>query len=352
MPADVRRDRRQHVVAGQQRSVGRVEQAEVVLGVARRVHGHPVAARQRDRLGVVEPEVRPQLDAPEHAPLVGRRSRHVAAPRRAPLEHTLVELLLAADDRLEGVEVVGLGRIPEHAEGAVADDTRLGVVVQPDRAAEVVRVAVRHDDRVHPGQRDPGELQATEQCVVRLWAGETGVDEGETLAVLEHVAVDVAQPGHVDRQLHPQHTGRDLGDLLRRPLLFLATGSVGGGRLLGGADRGVGVMLVVLHVEHGTCRSPRRPQWERPTRPRRGAGRRRWRARGSAGARRGTQPRLPGAVRRGLDGRLAPALAPPAALRGGPVDATPVGGRRRAGEGRGRCHRRAGRCRASPAARR
>ena len=52
--ADVGRDRGQHVVAGQHHAVGRVEQAEVVLGVTGGVQRHPVAAGEADRPGVVE----------------------------------------------------------------------------------------------------------------------------------------------------------------------------------------------------------------------------------------------------------------------------------------------------------
>ena len=55
-PGDVRRDRRQHVVAGDQRAVFGVVQAEVIGRVPGRVDGDPLAAGELDGLGIVDPD--------------------------------------------------------------------------------------------------------------------------------------------------------------------------------------------------------------------------------------------------------------------------------------------------------
>ena len=52
--ADVRGDRRQHVVAREHHALRRVEQAEVVVGVTGRVQGDPLAPGEADDLGVGE----------------------------------------------------------------------------------------------------------------------------------------------------------------------------------------------------------------------------------------------------------------------------------------------------------
>jgi hypothetical protein len=53
-PRDVGGDGGQHVVAGEDDPVGGIEQAQVVVGVARGVQGHPVAAGELDDVGVVD----------------------------------------------------------------------------------------------------------------------------------------------------------------------------------------------------------------------------------------------------------------------------------------------------------
>ena len=52
-------------------------------------------------------------------------------------------------------------------------------------------------------------------------AGKPGIDDRRPALVLEHVAVDVPEAGHVDRQLAAQHAGGDLGDVVVRRLLLL-----------------------------------------------------------------------------------------------------------------------------------
>ena len=59
------------------------------------------------------------------------------------------------------------------------------------------------------------------QRLPRLRTGQSGVDNRETLVVDEAIHVDVTESGHPDRQLHAEHAGRNLGDLVRRRFLFL-----------------------------------------------------------------------------------------------------------------------------------
>ena len=107
------------------------------------------------------------------------------------------------------------------------DDVGAGLVAHPAGATEVIGVAVCDDHRVHPADRDAGGGEAGAQLLERRPAGQTGVDERDAALVGDDVAVDVAEAGHVDRQLAAQHTGRHLGDLRDSVLLLLATGAVG-----------------------------------------------------------------------------------------------------------------------------
>ena len=73
----------------------------------------------------------------------------------------------------------------------------------------------------------PALARRSTSLLVRAASGQAGVDDGDAAGVLEHVAVDVAETGHVDRQLGPQHAWRHLGHLARGALLLLATGAIG-----------------------------------------------------------------------------------------------------------------------------
>ena len=89
--------------------------------------------------------------------------------------------------------------------------------------------------------------------------GQAGVDDGDAALVLEHVAVDVAEAGHVDRQLAAQHARGDLGDLGGRPLLLLAAGAIGH-RLDGvpdaASDAGRTVASATIGRWDGPCTPP------------------------------------------------------------------------------------------------
>ena len=114
----------------------------------------------------------------------------------------------------------------------MADDLGARLVPQASGPAEVVRVAVGHDDGVDAGHREAGLGEAGGQGAVGLGARQAGVDERDAASVLQGVAVDVAEAGHRDRQLQAQHARADLGDLLRGRLLLLAHRRAHPGRVL------------------------------------------------------------------------------------------------------------------------
>ena len=255
-PADVGRDRREHVVAGEHHAELRVVQAEVVVGVAGRVHGHPLAARQFDRLPVDE---RPRRlwrgerrvhrftgreDAVEE---LLRRPAATSAPRcrfgEVPL-HRRGAIVGRVDVEGGGILVSGeIGPVEHRAERLVRDDVGAGFVAQSHGTAEVVGVRVGDDDRVDVVDGEPGAPEAVDEVVPRFRAGEAGIDDGDAPFVLQHVAVHVAEPRHVDRQLRPQHSGGDLGDLGRRLFLLLSRLA----RRVGLAEAGcMGVVVVIV----------------------------------------------------------------------------------------------------------
>ncbi len=55
-------------------------------------------------------------------------------------------------------------------------------------------------------------------------ARQSGIDDRRAALVLEHVAVDVTETGHVDRQLGAQDARGDLGDGFAGRLLLLFRG--------------------------------------------------------------------------------------------------------------------------------
>ncbi len=219
---DVRGDRGQDVVAGQDETGRGIEEAQVVGCVPGRVEGHPLASGELDDVGVVEAPGRgggadgfAQAGEVQHAllasPLVVEAG---TAPRRGPEgRHLRLDL---------GIDIAGLGRIPPGREAAVADDLGPGLGAEPARPAEVVRVAVGDDNGVHPPQWQVGLGQAVIESGPRLGPRQAGVDQRDAPLVLEGVAVHVPEPGHRDGELEPQDTRADLGHRGRRRLLLLA----------------------------------------------------------------------------------------------------------------------------------
>jgi hypothetical protein len=85
----------------------------------------------------------------------------------------------------------------------------------------MVRMRVGHDDGVHPPRRNVGCSQPSHQALPRSGTRHAGVDQREPALVFQRVAVDVAQPDEVDRQLEAQDPRCDLGYLVRSLLLLL-----------------------------------------------------------------------------------------------------------------------------------
>ena len=236
-PGDVRRDRRQHVIARQHDAFDGVVQAQVIRRVAGRVHGYPIAPGEADHLRVFELAGRrrhgPRIVHPRpHLLLLGVAHRLVhatpwlLAPHRThePLQSPFRFALGRAIGQLLRVGTVVV-HLPHQSERLVADDVGAARLAQPRRAAEVVRVRMRHDHRVDPGHGDAGLAQAFDERVPWLFARQARVDEGEAVLVLQRVAVHVAEARQLDRQLHPYDAGRDLADLVGRGSGFLANGS-------------------------------------------------------------------------------------------------------------------------------
>ena len=108
-------------------------------------------------------------------------------------------------------------------------DLGAALTAEETRAAEVIGVAVRHDDGVHPLQRNAGRIEPASEALPVGRSHHARVDEGEAAFVLEHVAVHVAEPGDADERQHEaQHARRDLRDLVGSGFLFL-TARAGGG---------------------------------------------------------------------------------------------------------------------------
>ena len=204
----VRRDRRQHVVAGEQRAGLRIPRADVVDGVAGRVHREPVAATHADAGAVVHPlrRLRRREQHPHRADhqlalerrtLVARSPRRDRAPRarrRLGLERVVVHDIGVVVDRRQ---LVGLDveRLREHAasisarlaspsvsavraralhrprrERVVRDQLGAGLARDAARAAEVIGMRVRDHHRVHVLELVAGGLQPLLQGLPRLRA--------------------------------------------------------------------------------------------------------------------------------------------------------------------------------------
>ena len=121
-----------------------------------------------------------------------------------------------------GVEVARVETVPEHLETTVGDDVGTGLAAHVRRAAVVVRVRVGHHHGVHAAHRDAGGAQPRHDRPARGAAGQPRVDQRDAAAVLDHVAVGVAEAGHVDRQLTAQHARRHLDHVDAGVLLLLA----------------------------------------------------------------------------------------------------------------------------------
>ena len=86
---------------------------------------------------------------------------------------------------------------------------------EPVGAAKVIGMGVGDDHRVHVAcARQARLLEPLLENPPGAGSGQPGVHHGRALGVDDGVAVDVAEPGHPDRQLHAQDVGGDLRHLV------------------------------------------------------------------------------------------------------------------------------------------
>jgi len=122
-------------------------------------------------------------------------------------------------DRHLGLVVRGLGNA--EPEAPVRDDARARLLREARRAAEVIGVRVRDDDGVDVAHLQAGACEPLLELAPAGLAGQPRIHDRGAALVEERVAVHVAEAGHADRELHPQHAGCDLGHLLARRFLLL-----------------------------------------------------------------------------------------------------------------------------------
>ena len=192
-------------------------------GVCRR---GPLAPGEPDGGGVVHPHGRrggaeqpgePARTAHEH-PAAERERVRISAPRRRIPRAMAAEL-----GRLFDIDVGRVGDVPQQAELPVGDDIGAALAAHPPGPAEVVGMTVGDDHRVHAAHGEPRRGQAPAELAEHAATGESGVDDRRPAFVLQDIAVDVPEAGHVDRQLTAQHPRGDLGDLVGGRLLLLAS---------------------------------------------------------------------------------------------------------------------------------
>jgi hypothetical protein len=236
------------VVAGQEDVRLGIVQAEMIGRVPGRVHHEPLPARELEHVAVLDGvrdggNDRRRAQQPHGGPAhanAERRSRALPAPGRESFAPRLARLLggrirLLVVGRLVGFLLGGqivhrdLGRLalrrrgPE-AKGVMGDDPGAGLLGEARCAPEVVGMGVRDDHGVDVARGEPRLLEPVLEGAPGAGARHPGVHHRRPLAVDDGVAVDVAEPGHADRQLHPQHVGGDFGDVGARRLLLLSSG--------------------------------------------------------------------------------------------------------------------------------
>ena len=155
-----------------------------------------------------------------------RRRRRSSGSRRARRRRTARPRRLrarAAALRLRSAPGAALGPFTVHVENAwcvmsFASASRAMRPAPPKwSGCECVTTTVWTSLMLVAGGLEPG-FNAFHDC----GPGRPGSTTAMPVVVDEAVHVHVTEAGHPDRQLHAQHAGRDLGDLLRRWLLLLA----------------------------------------------------------------------------------------------------------------------------------
>ena len=159
----------------------------MVIGMAGRVHCNPIATSEPDRICLVEanrwhghpPHMRKRArGAKPHTPfqwdVYARASPGGGLPRKPAnvfewfLGWQLRDIDLGSAGNIFDIDIGWFGGIPHHAELAMSDDVGPRLGMQPTSAAEVVRVTVRHDDRVDALERISRRFQPRLEGHVRV----------------------------------------------------------------------------------------------------------------------------------------------------------------------------------------
>jgi hypothetical protein len=94
----------------------------------------------------------------------------------------------------------------------VCDDLRPRLAREARRAAEVIGVRVRDDHGMDIARLQVGLREARSGAPSTCRARQARIDDRGAALVGNRIAVDVAEAGQPDRQLHAQHASRQLGD--------------------------------------------------------------------------------------------------------------------------------------------
>ncbi len=186
------------------------------------------AARRQRRLERPPEDLAHQ---PEDRPSAAGRADGVATPRGAAVP---VGLHLVGRVVVTGA-VVLVDPHPGHGEVSVHHELRLGGLGEARRGSEVVDVGVGDHHRVHVAHPEIGLTEPVAKCLPVTGTGHPRIDDGRATIVEQCVGVDVAEPGHADRQLHPDDVVADLGHFRPGRLLLLLAEAV---RLLRGSGVG------------------------------------------------------------------------------------------------------------------
>ena len=146
---DVRRDRRQHVVARQQHALGGVEQAQVVGGVARRVHRHPLAPASVTISASSTRRVGRGAGKRLLLRISSNRFRRSGSGMYSSPPHGVARHGFGAASSSGVSSSVGSHQVRKSSWVMSSAPTSLS---HPARAAEVIGVGVGDDHRVHPSE--------------------------------------------------------------------------------------------------------------------------------------------------------------------------------------------------------
>ena len=221
------------MVPREQHSIFRIKQTKMVEGMAGSVNSKPVTIGEPNGIAVGYPDcwVRRKKTAVTCGVHVQPFEHHFVwwrltdlTPRGSfgfgdPLFPELDNLLVVHFEQFQ-VEVVS-GLQNSAVERLMREYLGSGDLSELVAPPEVVGVAVSHHHRVDPLDGYRRRRQTIHESLPRLLTGETRVDQGDTVGVFEGVAIHMTQPGHRNRQLHPQHPRGYFTNFRRGRFLFL-----------------------------------------------------------------------------------------------------------------------------------